>query len=353
MKRILVTGGAGFVGSNLAVFFKRDQQDCEVVAFDNLRRRGSEITLARLRTSGVVFVHGDVRTPEDLANLGAFDWLIECSAEPSVHAGYGSSPGYLINTNLMGAVNCLEHQRRHGGGFLFLSTSRVYPVGSLCALPLEEEGKRFTLKKSGRGWSALGIAEEFDLAGSRSLYGATKLCSEQIAIEYGEAYGMPVIINRCGVLSGPWQMGKVDQGFMALWVARHFFGGTLNYMGFGGRGIQVRDVLHVADLYHLLRLQMRDPVRYEGTAFNVGGGVSGCVSLLELTEMCEAVTGNRLDIGADPTTRAVDIPYYVSDNTRIEAISGWRPRLSVEAIVDDLYAWLLEHKAQLVDVFAQ
>ena len=245
--RLLITGGAGFVGSTLALAFKRDHPDWVVVALDNLKRRGSELALARLRRGSVAFVHGDQRVPGDLEAAGPCDLLIDCAAEPSVHAGYGSDPGYVVSANLGGTVNCLEFLRRHGGDLVFLSSSRVYPIAALRALPLETAGGRFVLgpQTSGAGWSAAGIAEDFSLVGPRSLYGASKLSAELLIAEYCEMYSMRALINRCGVLAGPWQMGKVEQGFVSLWLARHLYGGELVYSGFGGLGLQVRDILHV------------------------------------------------------------------------------------------------------------
>jgi CDP-paratose 2-epimerase len=212
--RILVTGGAGFVGSHLALSFKRGKPSCAVVAIDNLKRRGSELALGRLRAGGVEFRHGDIRNREDLANAGKIDLLIECSAEASVQAGVSGGERYLINTNLIGTINCLDHARRHDAAVVFLSTSRVYPIASLRGLPLAATETRFVIPESdqGRGWSARGITEDFPLTGSRSLYGASKLCSELIIAEYVALYGMLAVVNRCGVLTGPWQMGKVDQG---------------------------------------------------------------------------------------------------------------------------------------------
>ena len=140
---ILITGGAGFVGSSLALLFRRDRSDAEVIAFDNLHRPGSGLNVPRLEAAGVRFVKGDVRRPQGLEGVGAVDLLVECSAEPSVHAGYGGEPGYLLDTNLVGAINCLEHLRRHGGDLVFLSTSRVYPIAALRDLPLAVDGARF------------------------------------------------------------------------------------------------------------------------------------------------------------------------------------------------------------------
>ncbi len=125
-ERILVTGGAGFVGATLAAAFKERHPEIEVIAFDNLRRRGSELNLAKLRDAGVVFIHGDVRSPADLASIGEPpDLILECSAEPSAQAGYGGSPAYLIDTNLAGCFNCLELARRSKAAFVFISTSRA------------------------------------------------------------------------------------------------------------------------------------------------------------------------------------------------------------------------------------
>ena len=351
-EKILVTGGAGFVGSTIALALKRDIPGAEVVALDNLKRRGAELGLPRLRAGGVRFEHGDIRCSEDLEALGPCDLIVECSAEPSVHAGYGGSPAYVINTNLLGTVQCLEHARRHGAGLIFLSTSRVYPIAGLREIPLEERGGRLVVPagRRGPGWSEAGIGEAFPLAGSRSIYGATKLASELLIEEYRAMYGIRAVINRCGVLSGPWQMGKVDQGVIVLWMARHVFGGRLAYMGFGGRGTQVRDLLHVDDLYDLLRLQLADLERHSGQIYNVGGGAAVSVSLSELTTLCERVSGRRVAMGSDPETRAADVPYYVTDNTAVTAATGWRPRRSAEQILTEIHGWLLEHQDQLKPV---
>ena len=349
--RILITGGAGFVGSNLALLFAKTPGSA-VTAFDNLHRRGSELALPRLREGGVSFVHGDIRNPEDLDNLPAADLLIECSAEPSVHAGYDGGARYLVNTNLTGTFNCLEYARRHGTAIVFLSTSRVYSIPALRALPLRVEGQRLALPagEAGAGWSERGINEDFPTGAPRSLYGTTKLASELLIEEYNAAFGLRTIINRCGVITGPWQMGKVDQGFFVLWAACHLYGRPLRYTGFGGKGHPVRDVLHVADLFDLISLQTAALDQHAGRSYNVGGGIQTSISLAELTDLCRARTASRLEPGEDPTTRPADIPYYVTDHGAVTRATGWTPKRSVEMILEEVLEWLGRYRAAVEPV---
>ena len=348
-RRILVTGGAGFIGTHLARSWKSQHPQDSVIAFDNLRRRGSELALSRLRAAGVEFRHGDVRIADDLDALGAVDLLIECSAEPSVHAGYGESPAYLVQTNLLGLFNCLEHLRRRGGDLVFLSTSRVYPIAPLRALPLALQGARLALPEGGRGpgWSEAGIAEDFPLAGSRSMYGATKLAAEILIEEYRALYGLRAVIDRCGVIAGPWQMGKVDQGFVVLWMARHLYGGPLAYSGFGGQGHQVRDLLHVEDLCDVLSCQAERIAQLDGAVFNLGGGTARSISLAELTARCRALIGHGPTLGSDPLTRPADIPYYVTDARRLGKALDWQPRRDLPALLEDIHRWLVDERAAL------
>jgi CDP-paratose 2-epimerase len=348
MRRILITGGAGFVGSTLALHWKQAFPATQVIALDNLKRRGSELALPRLHEGGVTFHHGDVRSPEDLETAGPVDLLVECSAEPSVQAGYNQNPAYLLNTNLLGLVNCLDHLRRTGGDLIFLSSSRVYPIAKLRALPLHPEATRLALAESAHpGWSPSGITESFPLSGARSLYGATKLAAELLIEEYRAMYNLRAIINRCGVLAGPWQMGKVDQGFVALWLARHLYGGNLTYRGFGGHGMQVRDILHVDDLFALLLRQATAMPDLDGATFNVGGGPDRSLSLRELTHHCAALTGTHLQIGSDPETHQSDIPWYITDTTAVRQATNWQPTRDLATILTDVHRWLLAERPRL------
>lgn len=353
-RSVLVTGGAGFVGSSVALDLKRRDPDCRVVALDNLKRRGSELNLPRLRQAGIEFVHGDIRSPDDLRALEAAELLVECSAEPSVLAGLESSPSYVLQTNLVGTLHLLEYCRAHGTAMLFLSTSRVYPIEALAGLRHSETATRFELldDQALPGVSAAGVAEGFPLDGPRSIYGATKLASELFIQEYAYAYGLKAVVNRCGVLAGPWQMGKVDQGVVVLWAARHHFGGRLSYIGYGGSGKQVRDVLHVDDLGDLLALQVAGFEKLAGGLFTVGGGAGNAVSLLELTDLCRRHSGREIPIDAVTEPRPADIPIFVTDSSRVTAATGWMPRRSVETVVADVFDWLRAHDAALGGVLA-
>lgn len=351
---ILITGGAGFVGSNLALHLKRALPQARVMAFDNLKRRGSELNLPRLKAAGVEFVHGDVRSPGDLDATDEADLLLECSAEPSVLAGIDSSPDYVVQTNLVGTLNVLEYCRRHRTAMIFLSTSRVYPIDPLCRIKLVETSTRFEIDASQTmpGISPRGIAEEFPLAGARSLYGASKLASELFITEYAAQYDLSMLVNRFGVIAGPWQMGKIDQGVVTLWVARHIYGQPLSYIGFGGTGKQVRDVLHIDDVCELIALQIDRLESLRGGLFNVGGGRPVSVSLAELTDLCRAATGTSIPIASVPENRAADVPLYVTDNGKIEATLGWRPQRSMERLIGDVSAWIRAHETALRPILA-
>ena len=352
---ILVTGGAGFVGSHVAIMLKQHYPGHPVLVLDNLKRRGSELNLARLKSAGVAFRHGDVRNPEDLdPGNRHLALLVECSAEPSVLAGFNESPAYLVNSNLGGAINCLELARQHSADFIFLSTSRVYPIARLKQLNLAESPTRFTLQAQQPmpGASAMGIAEDFPLDGQRSLYGATKLAAELIAQEYSEMYNLRVVINRYGVIAGPWQMGKVDQGVFTLWMAAHYFGKPLKYIGFGGSGKQVRDVLHIDDLCDLLRIQLSRMSDCSGKIYNVGGGADNSLSLLETTALCREITGRQIEIEPELQERPADIPCYISDNRRVSRETGWSPSRSARQTLSDIYQWIRENEAALKPILS-
>lgn len=352
-KKIFITGGAGFVGSSLALNIKKNYPSYEVVVMDNLKRKGSELNIKRLTERGIAFIHGDIRNKEDFDGMpGDVTDLIEASAEPSVLAGLHGTPDYLINTNLLGTINCLNYAKKSGANFIFLSTSRVYPIRHIEDIQFEEEETRFTIAEHQTfpGISARGISERFPLDGYRSLYGATKLASELIIQEYNHFYNLPTVINRCGVITGPWQMGKVDQGVIVLWIAKHYWKQQLSYIGYGGQGKQVRDILHINDLYRLIDLQIHDMPLVNGKILNVGGGTEVSVSLQELTAICQQAIGNKITINQMPENRQADIRIYITDNTEVTKLTGWKPEIGVKDTIKDIFEWLVANEQQLAYV---
>jgi CDP-paratose 2-epimerase len=348
-RRVLVTGGAGFVGGNVAVALASRHPDWEVVALDNLNRRGAELNLPRLRAAGARFHHGDVRELTDITDLPRVDAIVECSAEPSVMAGVEGSTSYPVKTNLLGAWHCLEVARRDAAQIVFLSTSRVYPVAALRRLLLDEMPTRFelALEQPLPGASRAGVSEDFPLDGARTLYGTTKLAAELLIEEYRAAFGIKAVINRCGVIAGPWQMGKVDQGVFTWWLLSHQLGRPLRYFGFGGSGLQVRDLLHVDDLVDLLDEQLDRPEHWDGVVVNVGGGARFSLSLAETTALCREITGREVPVEAEPEERAGDVPFYVSDCSKLFTLTGWRPTRGPEKVLTDISAWIDEYRSTL------
>ncbi|MEW6303183.1 MAG: NAD-dependent epimerase/dehydratase family protein [Verrucomicrobiota bacterium] len=342
--KLLITGACGFVGHLLANGFRESGH--EVSGIDNLSREGSEANRASLRRLGVKFFHGDLRQPSDVAALPAADWVIDAAANPSVLAGLSGATAsrQVVEHNLLGTVNLLEYCKQHGAGFILLSTSRVYSLAALAELKLQTRGNAFHLAKGRQphGVTRAGVAETFSTAAPISLYGATKLASETLALEYGSAFGFPVWINRCGVLAGAGQFGKADQGIFTFWINSWLRHRPLKYIGFGGHGHQVRDALHPRDLLPLLAQQMKKPSAPHPRIVNVSGGLKQSMSLAQLSDWCTARFGKRT-IASEPATRPFDVPWLVLDSGVAERAWNWRPQTGLEEILDEIAAHAEEH----------
>jgi CDP-paratose 2-epimerase len=346
--KILITGGAGFVGSTIALQLKQKYPAYDIVVFDNLKRRGSELNLEDFRKAGIGFIHGDIRNNEDLVSVGEFDVLIEASAEPSVMAGLDSDPTYVINNNLYGSINCFNACLRNNAKLLFLSTSRVYPIEAIEKASFTEEQTRFSFTAQDfDGISPNGISEKLSLDGARSFYGTTKLASELFIQEYAAFYGLKAAVTRFGVIAGPRQMGKTDQGVVTLWMAKHYWKQSLKYIGYGGTGKQVRDILHVDDVVELVDMQIHQIEKFESRIFNAGGGLQNSASLQEMTAICEKITGNKIDIASETQNRPADLRIFITDNSLIEKETGWKPKKSVETVFSDIHRWIRENESQL------
>ena len=340
--RILITGVCGFAGSAIARALLERREGLTISGIDNLHRPGSETNCVRLRQLGVKFVQGDIRASSDVEALPGADWVIDAAANPSVLAGLQStfSSRQLFEHNLGSLVNVLEYCKTHKAGLLLLSSSRVYSIAALVGLPLKAAKDAFQLNTEADlpvGVSARGIGVDFSTRAPVSLYGSTKLASEAVALEYGEAFGFPVWINRCGVLAGPGQFGTPEQGIIAYWINAHLHRRPMRYLGFDGTGKQVRDALHPRDLAALLDVQMRQARTGGQRIYTAGGGPQNSMSLTQLTAWCDARFGAH-PVEADAHERAYDIPWVVMDNTPLERHFGWQPDTPVSTVLDEIAA---------------
>ena len=331
--RILITGGCGFVGSTVALELRACHPEYTIVGLDNFVREGSRGNRQPLERLGVRIEEGDIRLAADLERAGPVDWVIDCAAEPSVLAGVQwsvSSFGVMYHT-LIGTIQLLEFCKQHRAGFILLSTSRVYSIKPLASLDVEvvEGGYRPRQYLPKIGLTAAGISEQFPTSPPVSLYGASKLCSETLALEYADAFGFPVWINRCGVLAGAGQFGKADQGIFSFWIRSWRDSRPLRYIGFDGQGSQVRDCLHPKDLVPLLHRQLSgaQPTPDESSTdiriCNFAGGAANASSLAQLSGWCQTRFGQR-DVASQREPRPYDLPWVVLDAGRAERLWGWR-----------------------------
>jgi CDP-paratose 2-epimerase len=339
--KVLITGICGFVGNALARRIKAAKSDANIFGIDNLMRSGSEAN-RRLARDGIRVFHGDIRCASDIDALVGADWVIDAAANPSVLAGFDSrsSARQLIEHNLFGTVNLLEYCRRHCAGFILLSTSRVYAIRQLSQLPMEEQGRRFAPRFpeiSFAGFSDAGIAEDFSTDPPVSLYGSTKRASETLALEYGAAYDFPVWINRCGVLAGAGQFGTAQQGIFSFWLHAWRAGRPLRYIGFGGKGLQVRDAFHPDDLADFVLKQMEYSGSDRPLICNLAGGITNSMSLLELSDWCANRFGPR-EVISDGKERPFDVPWVVLDSSRATQVWAWELNRPIGSILTEI-AW--------------
>ena len=354
--KILITGICGFTGSTLARELVKDGN--EVCGLDNFLREGSRGNVEPLKKLGIRVEEGDIRNEADLAKMPKADWVLDCAAEPSVLAGVSGGMGSyeLMDHNLIGTIRVLEHCKKTQAGLILLSTSRVYAVAPLSKLEVKVEKGAYALAGGGavreregereRGLTSKGISESFSTEPPLSLYGASKRCAEVLAMEYGDAFGFPVWINRCGVLAGKGQFGKADQGIFSFWIRSWKENRPLKYIGFGGRGEQVRDCLHPKDLVSVLkkqmgadrlrlRLRLRDEESVDPRICNFGGGVGNSCSLAQLSEWCEKRFGAR-KVEPDPKPRPYDLPWVVLDSSRAKKVWGFEVRTRLEQIFEEI-----------------
>ncbi len=340
--KILITGGCGFVGSNLAIFLKKKLKYSKIFSLDNLSRMGSEINQTRLKKKGIKNFKIDVISKKIL-KLPKFNLIIDCCAEPAIEESK-KNPDKVFYTNLVGTFNILKKATKDKSKIIFLSSSRVYSINKLNKIIKSKDLKSKIKVK-------LKINHSFSNDAPLSLYGYSKLSSELLIKEFNYMHQIRYIINRFGVISGPWQFGKVDQGFISLWIAKHLRNRKLKYIGYGGHGNQVRDIIHINDVCEILYKQIRKFNSIYNISFDIGGGKKNIIDLNLLTKKCQKITNNAVPILKIKSTSIFDVPYFVSDNDKIKKYYNWRPKLSTDEILLDIFNWLKDHKKILRSYF--
>jgi CDP-paratose 2-epimerase len=350
--KILITGGCGFLGSQLALYLRARGHD--VLAMDNLVRRGSESNIERLQSHGITFVHGDVRCVEDFSGLPKdIDLICDASAQPSVVSGY-ANPMFDLTNNTLGVIHVLEFARERNCPLIFCSTNRIYSAFRINALPRRETPTR--LEWDCEAWRGIpmesrpsgfdpqhGVSEEFSLDGAgRSIYGVSKLMADVVCQEYADAFDIPVIVNRLGVISGAGQFGKIDQGWVVWWAVACWFGLPLKYIGWGGK--QVRDILFVDDVCRLVDMEINQIGNLRSGVFNAGGGAANSLSLLEATQFLENKLGRSMSIAHEDNPRKADTVIYVTDNRKVERVLGWKPEVSLAKGWESILTWIADNE---------
>jgi CDP-paratose 2-epimerase len=341
---VLVTGGAGFIGSHVAEAYAR--QGHRVVVLDNLSRarllnaspRTAEFTWNVLaKTPNVTCVRGDVRDGALVGDLvRTVDAVVHTAGQTAVTTSL-TDPVSDFETNVVGTFRVLEAVRAGGRPLpvVFTSTNKVYGE-NVNALGVREDGRRYVFT----GGHADGVPESLPVDHTKHTpYGASKLAADLYVQEYGRLYGLPTAVFRMSCICGPRQFGVEDQGWVAHFVISALLGRPLTIYG---DGKQVRDVLAVGDLVEAMQAFIARPAGH-GLVCNIGGGPRFTLSLLELLDFLERETGRRPPVSfAD--WRASDQRVYVSDVRRAAETLGWHPRTSPTDAVRAMVAWVAEHR---------
>jgi CDP-paratose 2-epimerase len=335
--KILITGGAGFIGCNIAKRYL--EKGCEVSILDNLSRKGSEKNLEWLRGLGKIDLHKVDLSDADAAfaavdRASKPDIIFHMAAQVAVTTSV-TDPRSDFNANALGTFNLLEAVRHQGLDpvIIYASTNKVY--GEMTDLGVTEKGGRYQYASLDKG---IPESRQLDF---HSPYGCSKGCADQYMIDYGRIYGLKTVCMRQSCIYGPRQFGVEDQGWVAWFTIAAALGKPVTIYG---DGKQVRDVLHVNDLIDLFDLAAANIDRVKGKAFNVGGGPVNQMSLLELLAMLEKISGRGIETSYE-SWRPGDQKIYVSDIRRVKEELGWAPGTTKEEGIRMLWEWVDGNKA--------
>ena len=305
-------------------------------SLDNLSRKGSKYNLRLLKNLKIKNYNIDISKFKKISLLPKFDLIIDCCAEAAVEVSR-KDIDRVINTNLVGTINILKKVKKDSSKIIFLSTSRVNSIETISKIFRKHNFKnKLKIKKL--------IDENFDTKSPKSIYGLTKHASEMFIEEFSFAFNLKYIINRFGVVSGPLQFGKQDQGFISLWIWKHITKKNLKYIGFGGFGNQVRDVLHVKDLCEIIEIQIKKFKTIYNKLFTIGGSSKNTISLKNLTKICEKITKNKIKFSKIKKTSIYDIPYFVTSNKTVSRTYNWKPKRNMYDIIKDTYIWMSDQR---------
>lgn len=343
----LITGGAGFIGTNLA--HRLLTSGCPVLLYDNLSRPGVRVNLEwlyGLHGERVRAIIGDIRDRHSLRRaVRAAGQVYHLAAQVAVTTSL-ADPALDFEVNARGTLNLLEELRAldNPPPLIFTSTNKVY--GNLEDLQLRRNGTRYYPVDPAT--FALGIGENRSLK-FHSPYGCSKGAADQYVSDYARIYGLPAVVFRMSCIYGPHQLGTEDQGWVAHFLIRAVEGKSITIYG---DGMQVRDVLYVEDLIDAFLLARAKIDRLSGLAFNIGGGPANTLSLIELIDLIHQVHGEIPRVRFE-SWRTGDQRFYVSDLRRFQAATGWAPRTSVRDGITRLYRWLLESRRLPVSQMAR
>ena len=335
---VLITGICGFAGSTIARTLLEWRENVHIHGIDNLSRPGSETNLDPLRSLGCNIYTNDLRNKDALVPFTKIDWIIDAAANPSVLAGLSneSPSAELIDINLFATIPLLELCKNLQIPFTLLSTSRTYSIESIQSIPFITLNNAFIPDPQLVPELNNGIPESFSQDSPLSLYGTSKRCAELLSVEYSRTFSFPVWINRCGVLAGPGQFGKADQGIFSYWIHRWLRRLPLQYIGFNGHGHQVRDCLHPADLVPLLLKQYDAGLDFSiPHTLNVSGGTQSACSLKQLSDWCNEQLGTH-QVASSNESRPFDLPWVVLDSTLAQKTWSWTPSTPLESILQQI-----------------
>lgn len=331
MGKILITGGCGFIGTNMAVHFAAKRWD--VVVMDNLVRKGVTENIPILEQFGCDIRWGDVRNAEDFKAIPDVDAVINLAANPGIPWSI-ENPIYDAHTNMMGALNVFEFARKCGACVIQASTNKVYS-DEINDMSFRKEETRYKLPLPYEN----GISERFPVDGRgrpHSPYGCSKLGADIYAQEYNTTFDVPTVVCRMSAIYGPHQMGVSEQG----WVVWFMYCKKHNIpLEIFGDGLQVRDCLYIDDLCTLYYLLIANMEKHRGSVFNVGGGKHNALSVIELINWLNKKEGDKLKT-TYKDWRVADHKVYISDTTKVIDETGWFPLWNVDDGLQKTWEWV-------------